>query len=264
MYVSDAFGNSVTIYDQSNPKKPVGSLSSGLNRPAGLFVDAAGNLFAANSGSATVVQFPPGSSVPTTTFGPPKYGNPALFAWTVTVCPDGTLYQGTNFGVLVYPAGATQPTSSFDFAYIDGLACDAHSNVYASEYYENFGQVEEFGPGGTGGTTIPLGHGYLTIDAEGDLVINDKPWVIDFYHAGSYTTPFKSIGCQKCWGPGQPRIAGFALDQAEANLWVTLPASVDSLQRVNIATGKRTAVVRAGLGMTGVVTTPADSIPVFR
>jgi hypothetical protein len=66
LYVGDFNNNVILIYDVANlhAPKPIGQLFQGLVTPAGMTLDAQGNLYVANQGGGSVVIYPPGASAP--------------------------------------------------------------------------------------------------------------------------------------------------------------------------------------------------------
>ena len=70
VYVSDGRNNLIDIFDRNG--RQVGEITTGLNAPAGLFVDASHNLWVANGGANNVLVFPRGSTAPTQTLTDPN------------------------------------------------------------------------------------------------------------------------------------------------------------------------------------------------
>ena len=133
VYVSDGRNNLIDIFDRNG--RQVGEITTGLNAPAGLFVDASHNLWVANGGANNVLVFPRGSTAPTQTLTDPNQPN------DVTMCPDGTVYvadiSGAG-GIGVYPPGSTKPTRRLEaeVSDVDGfeyfVTCDTSGNVFAT------------------------------------------------------------------------------------------------------------------------------------
>ncbi len=133
VYVSDHTNNLIDVFDLRG--KLLHTITSGLNAPVGLFVDASENLWVANPGANDVLVFPRGSTTPSETLGDSNQPN------DVAVCHAGTAFVADSLnlgGVAVYPPGRTTPTRRL-VAQQSGqgglefyVACDGAGNVFAT------------------------------------------------------------------------------------------------------------------------------------
>jgi len=114
----------------------VGQITNGLVEPQGLFVDATGSLWVANT--SNVVVYPRGALSPSTTLS-----DPIGFPVDVTVCRNGTAYvadlydysNSNQASIQVYAPGSTTPTNNLEYATAvrnPFLTCDAAGNVFAA------------------------------------------------------------------------------------------------------------------------------------
>ncbi len=157
IYVSNIYGGpteggSVTIYPAGSsgdaaPATTITSSFNGLDRPSGIAVDSAGNIYVANEsggpgGLGSVAIYPAGSygaGTPIATIAGDNTGliNPLGIA----VESNGNIFVlNGNYAITVYPAGSSgdvTPTATFN---IDGsgknspasMAVDAHGDVYVA------------------------------------------------------------------------------------------------------------------------------------
>lgn len=201
VYVSDQLEKAILAFPASeraqNPP-PAQTLNLGVI-PEGIWVDNAGILYAAVSGSSSkeagkVEEFKPGSSTPflTITNG---IGSPSF----VVVDQNGTLYVDQTFDlsvqILEYPAGKTSPSTTLSITEKgEGAAgpmmLDAHGNLYVhTSFIDNPpSKVYRFAPGnsiphnlqlkGLGATTG------LASDKFGNLYVSDAKGGISVYPPG--------------------------------------------------------------------------------
>jgi hypothetical protein len=162
----------------------VGQITSGLVEPQGLFVDAKGSLWVANT--SNVLVYPRGSLSPSTTLTD-SVGDPT----DVTVCPDGTAYvadlydnsSSNHSSIQVYAHGSTTPTGNLDYATDfrnPFLTCDAAGNVFVALLtgeYEGDGLVVEFPHGKQKGAKdlgiVLQSPGGIKPDNAGNLLVTD-------------------------------------------------------------------------------------------
>jgi hypothetical protein len=108
LYVAGFFNNSVNIYDLHLTGSPlIGSITNGIDQPAGIAVDAQGSLYVANSGNTVVTEYFAGATVPSLTLsvpGPPQ---------DIALDAGGNVYvcvRGNSPGIAVYAPDQTSPT----------------------------------------------------------------------------------------------------------------------------------------------------------
>ncbi|MFY9738123.1 MAG: hypothetical protein WAK11_03630 [Candidatus Cybelea sp.] len=104
VYVSDHTNNLIDVFDWGGRLQY--TITSGLNEPAGLFVDAQHNLWVANPGANDVLVFPRGSTDPTRSLNDTNQPN------DVAVRDDGTAFVADSLnegGVAVYPPRRQAP-----------------------------------------------------------------------------------------------------------------------------------------------------------
>jgi DNA-binding beta-propeller fold protein YncE len=105
VYVSDRTNDLIDVFDRGGHLRY--TITSGLNEPAGLFVDAQHNLWVANPGANDVLLFPRGSMQSTRTLNDTNQPN------DVAVRSDGTAFVADSLnqgGVAVYSPGHKVPT----------------------------------------------------------------------------------------------------------------------------------------------------------
>jgi hypothetical protein len=240
LYVTGGYYESVLIYNQAGKNQlPVGAIP--VVGPV-VQTDRSGNLYVADA-DEEVLEFPPGSTSPSKVFT----GAPQDIS-DLAPCNDGTLYVAGSLSdvVDVYAKGSTSPTG-----YITpsgpSVACNAASDVYVA-YSPSSGvwTITEYGPGGTGGKTLPMPGGYEVRVMKNDAVVtlNDDE-IIQFYHPKG-STPYRAIA-----GLGY----SFNLDGADANIWTTYSSLV---YRISLATGKVTDAIPVPDGVSSVALSPPD------
>jgi DNA-binding beta-propeller fold protein YncE len=178
VYVSDDRDNAVEIYPAhgKNPA-PIGAITSGIDVPDGLAVDAKGNLYVADAGSTTVTVYKPGETTPFESYSPGQ--NPV----SVLVGSDGTVYIGQGLDgclcISEYASGGTTPKLTIPLSGIGdpmAMALDSKNNLYVSLTNAT---VYEFAPGETTGMSLGLSGLHnprgLVFDAKGDLLVADDP-----------------------------------------------------------------------------------------
>ncbi len=140
LFVADG-SNGVLIYNPATPNgSPTGSITTGVDLPAGVAVDKSGALYVADEGNSTVTVYPHGQSSPSLTISTgisSPYG--------IGVDSKGNVFVsnlGTN-DITAYAAGSTTPYATISFnsegqavgVGVDGkdnvwVACDSSNAVY--------------------------------------------------------------------------------------------------------------------------------------
>jgi sugar lactone lactonase YvrE len=229
-------GNRIDIFLRDDPTKGVvDSIRKGINEPDGIFIDASGVLYVANT--ACVAHGSKGCHTKVTVYA--RGGHEPLRAYTGASCArdvvagsDGTVYVADSCGgpktegrVLVYAPGKTKPSRMF---YPGGgpycLTLDAENNLYVgyNSGHHYIGQVKRYHPGAKEGEkllpddTVYFITGIVLDDRGALLVANGPGGVIDVFTAKG-KPPSRKIKT------GQSRPFMFALDKRENEIYVTYP-----------------------------------------
>jgi hypothetical protein len=146
LYVTGNGSNNVVIYDLVEPGFPeVGAITNGVSSPAGVTVDASGQVYVANE-SGTVTIYPPGKTSPSLTLSE-DLSQPQ----SVAVDANGKVYvcdRGNSPAIVVFPPGESTPSQVItnDLIQIpDQVQFDAAGDLY---YTDN----------DTGASEIPAGY----------------------------------------------------------------------------------------------------------
>jgi len=195
------------------PPAPVETIT-GLGEPAGLAVDATGNLYVAELLNNDVKVFKPGQVTPFETLLPAAGSGTVQ---SVAVDARGTVYVTASNGttstgsIAVYPKGATTPSNTLSDPAIEranGIAVDGMGNIFLNYVglvaSNTLGYAVGAVPVATSiGETFfhrlnidsapnspqPFG---LTLDKNGDLVIADTMGVVSIYRPAT-NTPMMSF-----------------------------------------------------------------------
>lgn len=208
IFVADS-SSGVLMYSPKTPNgSPIGSITNGVNVPAGLATDKAGSLYVANLGNSTVTVYPQGSSSPSLTIS-----SGISSPYGIAVDSSGNVFVsnlGTN-DVTAYQAGATSPYETISFSSygqavglsVDGsdnvfVACDSSNGVFeipaGSQTVQNSGLTNLVGPVG-----VAVGKRNVV------YVANFGATNVNIYEGGS-TTPTATITS----GISAPTLGGFA------------------------------------------------------
>lgn len=146
-------------------------VGTGLSYPWGLGVDRAGNVYVANTGTATITEIPAGGG-PQTQVG--NGGNPIGLA----VDAAGDVFfadPGANQVVEIPAGGGAQITVGSGLNFPLGLAVDAAGDIFVAD--TNNQRVVEIPAGGGPQTTVASGLSNsqgVAVDAAGDVFIADE------------------------------------------------------------------------------------------
>ena len=133
IYVSDHANNLIDVFGRGKLR----TITSGVSKPVGLFVDASHNLWVANPGANDVLVFRRGSTTPRETLEDSNQPN------DVAVCSDGTAFVADSLnqgGVAVYPPGHTKPVRRLEAGQSSAgglelyVTCDAAGNIFATGF----------------------------------------------------------------------------------------------------------------------------------
>jgi DNA-binding beta-propeller fold protein YncE len=217
VYVSDFNANSIVVL--STEGKQVGSITDGIDGPAGSYVDGGGTLYVANYENSTVSEYPKGATSPSVILS-----KGIKHPISVAVGSDGTTYVGefAENRVLRFPHGRTSPNAKItSLTDPEGLAIDANENLYVAwNEIDLAGRVDDFARSSRTGKNLGIATGQtgdVKIDSSGDLVLADQVnQVINVYKPGS-SSPFRQI---HTIGSDPYK---FAFDRSEAKLYVADP-----------------------------------------
>ncbi len=196
--------------------------ASGLNQPAAVAVDTAGDVFIADTVNNRVVELPAGctSSACQTTL---VSGLNAPQGVAVDRSGDVFIGDTHNNRVVEVPAGCTssacQVLVGSGFNGPAGVAVDMAGDLFVADYYNN--RVVEVPAGCTSSSCqISLGSGLngpagVAVDGSGDV------FIADYYNNRVVEVPAgcTSSSCQVSLGSGLNLVAGVALDPA-GNLYI--------------------------------------------
>jgi hypothetical protein len=227
IYVANAGNNTVaTFTTDGTPTTP--TITTGLNSPVSVAVDAAGKIYVANQGNGTVTTYNPNGTrtMPTITGlnGPGGVAVDAagkIYVSNVNGGPDGKSV------VTTYTANGTPttPTITAGLDFSGGLAVDASGNIYVANYYAG---VTIYKADGTQVTSpFPVfGAQAVALDPAGKIVCIGGLFL---FKAGIY---FGDASCYTAGGTptippfggvGYPQVWGVAVDGAD-NLYVAIPS----------------------------------------
>jgi hypothetical protein len=174
IYIADAIQSTVDIFDANG--NLTGTITDGVQNPAGLLVDGSQNLWVANS--TYVSMYPKGQTKPARTLQDPN-GSPV----DVSVAKDGTVYVSNffNSSVSVYAPGSNLPTRMLrdpKAQYVVGVASDPGDDVFATiNDSTGVGHIDEFVDGKQAGfKRLPPRFswaGDIKIDNAGNLLVLD-------------------------------------------------------------------------------------------
>ncbi len=188
LYAGGPAQNAVGVYPaRSYNPSPRMQITSGLNAPTGMAVDASGNLYVCNNagtatkrrgfgkGTWTVSVYHRGETTPFEAYTTGVW-NPV----DVAIASDGTVYIANySSAVTVYPPASLQPSHSLAGPSGEsplGLAFDAQGNIYVSYVNPSTGgAIYKYAPGQTTGSDLGIifsgsPHG-LAVDRSGNLIV---------------------------------------------------------------------------------------------
>jgi hypothetical protein len=203
LFVANGRNNAVDIYDKNPPNALLGVITKGIVGPNGMAVDAAGDLFVANTDNQTVTEYPPGSTKPSKTYTKGFNGHLLTNPLNVAVGNDGTLYLvnytfvGNGSEVLEYPRHSLNPSLRISIpGGAEGLALDHNNNLYVSYNGQAGGQILKFAPHSTTGKDLGIVFGFaggLAFDGKGNLVVCDQTAPAIYVFPPGATKPSKTI-----------------------------------------------------------------------
>jgi len=163
VYVADSANSLIDVFDVRGALQY--TITSGLEKPAGLFVDASGNLWVANPGANNVLEFHRGAKAPSEILHDTNLPN------DVALCSDGTAFVADSLNgadVGVYPPGHTEPARRL-VAQQSGqggnayyVTCDKSGNVFAT--------------GIIGASPYTATIGWRHAKESGYYILNQKAW----------------------------------------------------------------------------------------
>jgi len=178
VYVSDFLKNTIEIYDAGGSNQnPIGQITDGISGPEGCAVDRKGDLFVTNATNSTVTMYPRGSTNYTLLYTGFAYPT------NVAVGANGMVYVVDLVGkkVVEFPKGKTRSKRTISISYPQGAALDLANNLYISHNTgangAGPGDVEEYAPGSTTGTSLNLPIVWSAgdaVDHHGNVVVADQ------------------------------------------------------------------------------------------
>lgn len=178
VYISDFLKNAVEIYDASGSNQsPIGQITDGISGPEGCAVDRKGDLFVTNATNFTVTMYPRGSTNYTLLYTGFAYPT------NVAVGANGMVYVVDLVGkkVVEFRKGKTRSKRTISISYPQGAALDAANNLYVAHNTgangAGPGDVEEYAPGSTTGTSLNLPIVWSAgdaVDRHGNVVVADQ------------------------------------------------------------------------------------------
>lgn len=161
LYVADWYYNQIEVFPLRRDQPQSGTITTGIDGPHGLWVDANNNLYVANSSNNTVTVYPLGSATPSVT-----YTQDLAAPQFPAVDSDGDLFvSNTNGTVVEYPPGSTSPSEVLYMPNnpkqysVHGIAVDVQGNLYATYQTDanNYNDdIAEFAPGSTVGAVLGI------------------------------------------------------------------------------------------------------------
>ena len=261
VYVSDFLKNAVEIYDASGSNQsPIGEITDGISGPEGCSVDRKGDLFVTNATNFTVTMYPRGSTSYTLLYTGFAYPT------NVAVGADGMVYVVDLVGkkVVEFPRGKTRSKRTISISYPQGAALDAANNLYVSHNTgangAGPGDVEEYAPGSTTGTSLHLPVVWSAgdaVDRQGDVVVADQGSGIG--NAAVYVFPPGSTTPSLTITQGIEDPFRIALDKRFRHLYVADP-EVAAVLVYQYPSGKYANTISTGLSSAyGVAVFPAGN-----
>lgn len=132
LFVADG-SSGILMYNPKSPNaSPEGSITTGVDAPAGVAVDKIGTLYVANGGNSTVTVYPKGKSSPSLTIS-----SGISSPYGIAVDSKGNVFVsnlGTN-DITAYAAGSTTPYETINFnsyGQAVGVGVDAKDNIWVA------------------------------------------------------------------------------------------------------------------------------------
>ncbi len=134
LYISDTVSNSVYVY--SYPQGKLKNTLYNFTEPAGECVDAAGNVFIANTGKFNILEYAHGGTTPIATLRDPAWFPVGCSVDPVTgdlAVTDFPISSGSQGDVAIYRHAKGKPHRYTDAAITDMLLCsyDGSGNLFA-------------------------------------------------------------------------------------------------------------------------------------
>jgi len=160
LFVADSASGVLLYSPKATNPSPEGSITNGVNAPAGVAVDGAGALYVTNEGNNTVTVYPHGATSPSLTI---SSGISGPYGIAVDSSGEGFVSNLNTNTITAYKAGATSAFETIDFSNygqavgvgVDGsdniwVACDSSNGVFeipaGSQTVQNSGLTSLNGP----------------------------------------------------------------------------------------------------------------------
>ncbi|MGA8535743.1 MAG: hypothetical protein WB615_16665 [Candidatus Tumulicola sp.] len=220
LYVSTIDGGSVVVYSAAMSPQLLQTITDGVPRPGGIWVDGHGVLYAVNvpdsSYQTSLPAYKPGATVPfrTITDGIVNCGNVAVDAKGNVYVTGVNNATGAPF-LEIYPKGRLSPSETLTIPHkglagIGGLAFDSSGALLVGEgIFESVGAVHRLPPGSQTFTNLKLhdiNGGAIVVDGSGNLYVGGTKSIAIF--PPNATKPSRVI---KISGTG---VSALALDAA--------------------------------------------------
>jgi sugar lactone lactonase YvrE len=244
VYVSEFSTSTIDVFAQKgNGQQKLGTITSGISFPSGLWVDGQRNLWVTNQSSANangyILEFPPGASTPSQ-----QIDQPAGYALPTEVWrhSDGTLWiiDVTTYGggyVVEYVPG-TQTWSIINdpnVLFETGITGDKKGDIYVSGLSGTGAEVDVLKKGTSEwvntGISLPYESGELAIDAQGNLVVADPFEQTVQTFAPGKNKPIHTIKC-----PGG--CTDIAFDSTGRRLWNVVSPNATTIQELTYPEGR--------------------------
>jgi hypothetical protein len=182
VYVSDLFAGTVTAYASNTKTAPTTPLETiaGLTLPAGLAVDAKGNLYVGEQNGGGIKVFAPGATTPFRSL----VGSGLTQGLAVDA--QGTIFAASATGVLVYLKGAITPSYTLSDPLITGViyvAVDHTGNV-----------IVEYAKAGTNNSGVGAFPAFTSLGASLGLVPRFVPLTVDAASGSSFAVVLDKNG----------------------------------------------------------------------
>lgn len=177
LYVAEEAAGEIVIFpERGKLRSPVGTITTGVDDPWGIYVDVHGTLYVANQFANTVTVYPAGATIPSLTLsqdlGRPLYPI-ADQSGNVFV---GNAGDGVGGTVVEYRPGSTSAYTVLHTpgTEVDGMAFDRQGNLYVTYRTPGgFGSIDKFAPGSSQGLVLgmPLNQPQgVVVDNRGNVI----------------------------------------------------------------------------------------------
>jgi len=257
LYVTQTDPNGVKIF-RNGTYKSIGTIFSGINGPAGDFLDKNGNLYVANLTGANVTEYAPFAKTPSFT-----YSQNMQAPNSVATDTNGNVFEAdrgvgsTGGNVNEY----SQKVNSMVVSCPPGLHSGGNTGAYGVAVDKNGDVFVSYGLPGSGGAhideymgglhpscnewTLPITYsspGGIAVDAANDLVVCDPQSAVVYFIPPPYISVPRTIGT----GFSRPTTVTLSRDNTRAFVTDVANATVTV---VDLATGTNLTVLGPANGL---------------